>query len=545
MKLFQRSKSARTAQRQADCEDGDCPPADDYDIDNLNANGNTLDLEEVNEGEWLPVPANELVPQDVLEQGEASEYNGQGYGIVVPDNVDPVDLDDYLGADRFYSLSELQQMNDVLIEPSIELEYNDEYLLYTERSQKKARKIRNQTYLDAHRLPQVDTKEYKRAEYRYMRQTAMRPIKPLDVGPVRFQGQTNSCWAYAFCSIWYTEMKKRDPGALFPSRMWLVANSTNPTSCQNGGDPLNDAFVTAYNKGMLPESSFVGDAIDKQQEPAACVTVKRAVTAKHNTHAALTAVGGVPPFNQRRVLFKTATPDQKIAAIHKSLADGFPVLIILTTSPAFDKAKGASPIRTLGQGYPHAVVFCGYDVIDGEPCFRVKNSWAIDVYGPKGRSLAPWADYGFGWVSTRTAAFWTFAMSYALLSFPERPRVFRNTDNPAALPLTTGKVNNVVTAPVKPPPNPPAPVQIKPPPLLVVPDRPKPNAPPAKPTIVAPTLQPGEKVVLQCENCPSCYAPPGYKVQKVARSDPRCQFSCIRCAFRPPAREANFKKSAK
>ena len=262
----------------------------------------------------------------------------------------------------------------------------------------------------------VDKREWAEIAERSITLPATKIEQQMEAGYVRFQGSTSTCVLYAFCGLWYHEMRKIDPRCSYPSQLWMTAHIT--TGCGNtGGSNPTTSFNFASTIGMLPEGSMDNDPTTtdvRSMTTNQCVLSSNSANNNKLTTQAAKFKTTALPRNGPTYLFQDFTPnttpaDRKARLIHASLAAGFPVMIFMTMGNVEILAKGSQSIYTLKGPAPiltlpmntvyHAVVLCGFKVIDGVPCFRLKNSWSIDTY-QNGKLLAnAWGDNGYAWLS--------------------------------------------------------------------------------------------------------------------------------------------------
>lgn len=398
------------------------------------------------------------------------------------------------------------------------------------------------------------------------------PIPQLDVGPIVNQSPTPTCWANAFCALWYHEMKKRDPQCEFPSPLWIVSNRY--IGCGNKGN-AHEAFRIANKIGMLPLDMFAPDkrnpilpangdpcdfasTYDRKRnklhydyaEKFATKLPKVTINSLFNDQRSCSVErGGInqdmpgsgPPTNEYDLTGSDncGTPLEKAKKMYASIRDGFPVLLLITMNQALGSAQPGIPVtalpapRAAGSGQ-HFVVACGFDIIKGEPCFKIKNSWASMVLDKPTKKFvyAPWGDNGYFWLSIKTARSWMQAINYKGTAFPVKPPQFRSVDDITKLQSSTGSATNVVppavvpTAPAKP--------------LIVNPPAPQPGTTPAAP--IKTQNVPCDTCVQRCMTLyKGRYTPEECKKLACKRSCPVTREGCSACSAVKP-KSAVFKK---
>lgn len=294
------------------------------------------------------------------------------------------------------------------------------------------------------------------------------PIAPLNVGPVVNQSPTPSCWANSFCSLWYSEMRKRDPHCEFPSPLWLLANRF--VGCGSKGT-THEAFRLANKIGMLPFGMFPLDKrnpitpMDKQ----VCDSLSKYDRTKNKLHyefaqrfatklpkvtinslfnnqqscsvqrAGINQDGpGSKPKNEYDDTGNVGCVTDKIKKaqlIYNSLLEGFPVMLLIVMNSELGQTRGAQPViklplRSEGKVGFHFVVACGFDIINGEPCFKIKNSWATTSFDKNSKLYyTPWGDNGYFWLSLRTADSWMQAVNFKNTQFVRDPYRFTTVKN--------------------------------------------------------------------------------------------------------------------
>jgi hypothetical protein len=406
------------------------------------------------------------------------------------------------------------------------------------------------------------------------------PVAQQAVGDIRNQGNTSTCWIQAFCALWYQEMHKIDPQCAYPSRLWIVANHLR-YNCLIGGSPT-DAAGIASSLGMLPEGIIADDitnsttalnltVCDNAAEgiiPASGIRPQSdiltpAVKATAAQYKTSPVPGGYP------VLFSSysnTSNSDKVKAIYTALAGGHSVLIFIAVGSEFTNYSNNhvgsttyTPKEIMTLGTPgtdqHAVLFCGFAVVNGVPCFRVKNSW-----------FSSWGEGGFAWLNVATAQSWSFGMTYAPdpstgVSLPfgiASGTRFRGpapgpADQPIVIPPRPGVPTN--TYPIQPINVQPAPIIPTPTPVRPAPHFPLPHPTPAPPTPFPevsgpqpthppniPAHAPGT-LVEQCTGCSTCYVPPGYTGVNVGSCTwPDGAPGCIPCQHGWPDRKVRFMK---
>ena len=365
----------------------------------------------------------------------------------------------------------------------------------------------------------------------------------MDAGYLRFQGSTSTCVLHAFCGLWYHEMRKIDPKCSYPSRLWMTAYITGACGTSGGSDP-NASFSMASNIGMLPEGVIKDDSSGFQSITSSQCSASpsysqnsdfRIQAAKFKTKGS-----GRPTYLFQDFSFGATPSDKKAKLIYGSLAAGFPVMIFMTVGTVQVQGKGSQSVYTLAGSSPitslprntnyHAVVLCGFKVVDGLPCFRLKNSWAIDVYQNGVRKSGGWGDDGYTWLSAESEGMSSVALAVSY------------KDNPFGVPAGTqfrGPVEGppIGTAIVPPQAADPKPgVPVKPAPQPTLPPRPLPSLPPPRPTPTTSKPPPTDKptvfnkpttngcVFYQTSNCAKCQFPSYAQVITTAAGK-----SCVPC----------------
>ena len=199
----------------------------------------------------------------------------------------------------------------------------------------------------------------------------LRPFCP----PVYDQGQLGSCTGNAIAgSIEFEQLKKKDPHAFVPSRLFIYYNERviEGTVNQDSGAMIRDGMKTVNAQGTCTEITWPYN-INKFKTKPAVKAFKEALKYKTKVYS--------------RVL-------QDLNSLKSALAAGDPIVFGFTVYASFESpavAKtGIAPMpspneQPLGG---HAVLCVGYD--DSTETFIIRNSWGPN-WGQKGYFTLPYA----------------------------------------------------------------------------------------------------------------------------------------------------------
>jgi len=186
------------------------------------------------------------------------------------------------------------------------------------------------------------------------------------VTPVKNQGKCGSCWAFsatgALEGFWFTKSKN----LVSLSEQQLVDCVTADAGC-NGGLPIH-AFKYTAEAGINLETDYPYEAKDAQ--------------CRFNKAKALKVNDGFTPVKIRD------------AAALKTTAVVTPVSVgVRADQPAFRFYKSGVVKSDCAVQLNHGVLVTGYETVNGDEAFIVKNSW-----GPE------WGDQGYIRISTDNEA---------------------------------------------------------------------------------------------------------------------------------------------
>ena len=194
--------------------------------------------------------------------------------------------------------------------------------------------------------------------------------------PVYDQGQLGSCTGNAIAgSIEYEQLKKKDPHAFMPSRLFIYYNERviEGTVKQDAGAMIRDGMKAVNTQGVCNESTWPYNITKFKNKPIA----KAYKEAKKYTTKVYSRV------------------PQDLNSLKGCLASGDPFVFGFTVYESFESATvaktGIAPMpapneKALGG---HAVLCVGYD--DTTKTFLIRNSWGPS-WGIKGYFTLPY-DY--------------------------------------------------------------------------------------------------------------------------------------------------------
>jgi len=162
---------------------------------------------------------------------------------------------------------------------------------------------------------------------------------------VEDQKQCGSCWSFAACGVFESQIKYWDNATKDLSEQWLVNCDANCSGCSGGWCPF-DMFQTygcVYNAD-LPYTAANG-------------TCGSSYT-YHEKIVSHTQVNGSSP-----------TDDE----IKQAIYDHGPVWACIDAGNNFQNYSGGVFSSTDGTTLDHAIVLCGYD--DAQGCWILRNSW--------------------------------------------------------------------------------------------------------------------------------------------------------------------------
>ena len=195
-----------------------------------------------------------------------------------------------------------------------------------------------------------------------------------DFTPVKDQGETGACSAFALVGIFEYILKKNKQPDINLSELFVYYNArrADGSSRIDAGSSLYDVVQTLIKDGVCQESLFPYNPENIFKDP---------------------------PFEaiqngQTRKVVKAKTVKKKLHDIKSAVAEGYPVAISLKIFNSFHPQRGF--IRTPNyeeiqseQSGNHAMVICGYN--DETHFFVVRNSWG-HKFGDKGYCYIP---YGY------------------------------------------------------------------------------------------------------------------------------------------------------
>lgn len=189
--------------------------------------------------------------------------------------------------------------------------------------------------------------------------------------PILDQGRLGSCVGQAVSeAIYMREVAQGVPGATLSSRLWNYYMGRAVDGALWDGDcgtSFGSAFEGIAKLGFPPESAWPYDDT--------------------NTGSGSDPFRRVPGDAVYSLAYDTRIPDGQVAyhAIETTddaraaIVANFPVLVGVLVDEAFckgaiDAAKPVPPPTKPSGG--HALVCVGYDVVEGELAFRIRNSWS-------------------------------------------------------------------------------------------------------------------------------------------------------------------------
>ena len=265
------------------------------------------------------------------------------------------------------------------------------------------------------------------------------------------QGEFGTCaaWSSAYHFRTIIEAKQRgltdraaiDRIAYSPTWVYEILKAEDDDSC-GGGAPTAKSLLVFKELGVPSYASL----------PFACLS-----GTQQERFARLDPLMGEAArarIRDLQILFlakEGIDPGDKIRAIKKVLAEGYPVLVSHTLYDSFHAAEDVWRVRdgedqASDRHGAHAMVIVGYDDEKHGGAFRYLNSW-----GPQ------WGDGGFVWVPYATTGDLCYG---AYQAFPYPRTAPKPTPAPAPAPKPTPAV---VPTPLPEPPPPPAPVAPTPP----------------------------------------------------------------------------------
>jgi PKD repeat protein/predicted secreted protein len=183
--------------------------------------------------------------------------------------------------------------------------------------------------------------------------------------PIEDQGQCGSCWSFAACGVFESQIKYWDNVTKDLSEQWLVNCDANCSGCSGGWCPF-DMFQTygcVYNAD-LGYSAANGTC-------AASYTY-------HEKIVSHTQVNGASP-----------TDDE----IKQAIYDHGPVWACIDAGNNFQNYSSGVFSASDGTTLDHAIILCGYD--DAQGCWILRNSWNTS-WGESGYMRIAYGTSGVG-----------------------------------------------------------------------------------------------------------------------------------------------------